>query len=69
MASAVCQRPVDNGLHQLPEELLSRFGVRRLNRYDLFLECFHCRATWAPRLKRDGTLPRGYWECPNRCNW
>jgi hypothetical protein len=48
---------------------LHKLGVRIDNKYDLSLECLSCGEIWAPQLHPDGSLPRGYWRCPNRCNW
>lgn len=48
---------------------LAKLGVRIQNKYDLSLECLTCSEVWAPVRHPDGTLPRGYWKCPNRCNW
>ena len=48
---------------------LEKLGVRIHNKYDLSLECLNCGEVWAPRLHYDETLSRGYWKCPNRCNW
>jgi hypothetical protein len=48
---------------------LEKLGVRINNKFDLLLECLSCGETWAPRPHPDGSLPRGYWRCPNRCNW
>lgn len=48
---------------------LARLGVTRLNRYGILLQCMMCGASWSPTLRPDGTLPAGYWQCPNKCNW
>jgi hypothetical protein len=48
---------------------LAGLGIRLLNRYGRLLECETCGATWSPEPARDGGLPRGFWRCPNRCNW
>lgn len=48
---------------------LARLGVSRLNRYDILLQCMTCGTSWSPKLRADGTLPPGYWQCPNKCNW
>ena len=48
---------------------LEKLGVRIHNKYDLSLECLACGEIWTPRRHPDETLPRGYWKCPNRCNW
>jgi len=48
---------------------LERLGVRKLNRYALALECNACETSWFPKTDAGGVLPRGFWRCPNRCNW
>ncbi len=48
---------------------MARVGVRLLNKYGLALQCQTCEATWYPKPEADGSLPRGFWRCPNRCNW
>jgi hypothetical protein len=48
---------------------LARLGVEILNKYDLFLKCMSCGEVWTPQLEADGSLKRGGWRCPNRCNW
>jgi hypothetical protein len=48
---------------------MARLGVRLLNRYGRILQCEQCRTTWTPEPAPDGSLPRGFWRCPNRCNW
>lgn len=48
---------------------MERLGVRLLNKYGRILQCEHCKATWSPTPVMDGSLPRGFWRCPNRCNW
>jgi len=47
---------------------LARLGIQVLNKYDLLLQCMTCSETWTPKLQPDGTLPQGYWICPNKCN-
>jgi hypothetical protein len=54
--------------HHLTGAKLAKLGVEILNRYDLLLRCRICAAEWTPALKPDGSLPRGYWQCPNKCN-
>jgi len=63
---------VANNTHspnQMTAEQLEQLGVRRLNKFDLQLQCLKCRNTWSPRLTAESELPEGYWRCPNRCNW
>jgi hypothetical protein len=55
--------------HELSMEQLERLGVRKLNRYSLALQCNICETVWSPQLMADSSLPRGFWRCPNRCNW
>jgi hypothetical protein len=47
---------------------MARLGVRLLNRYGRILQCETCQETWKPEASPDGSLPRGFWHCPNRCN-
>lgn len=69
MTQAVCLSPEIVGHRRFSPDEMAKRGVRLLNKYGLFLECTLCRQTWSPQLARDGTLPRRFWECPNRCNW
>lgn len=48
---------------------MAKLGVRLLNKYGRSLQCEACEATWSPRPADDGSLRRGFWRCPNRCNW
>ena len=48
---------------------MARLGVRLLNKYGRVLQCEACQTTWYPEPLPDGSLPRGFWQCPNRCNW
>lgn len=48
---------------------LEKLGVRIQNKFDLSLECLSCGEVWTPQCHPDETFPRGYWKCPNRCNW
>jgi hypothetical protein len=48
---------------------MAQLGVRLLNKYGRILQCEACEATWRPHLTGDGSFPRGFWRCPNRCNW
>jgi hypothetical protein len=67
---AVCKEPsVREDPRYLAPAQLARLGVSRLNRYDALLQCATCGSTWAPKLRPDATLPAGYWQCPNKCNW
>ena len=67
--SAALHSPVFVDARRLSGPKLAIFGVRLLNRYDLLLQCGVCGETWTPTLLSDGRLPRGYWQCPNKCNW
>ncbi len=67
MPSVSVQLPATQ--HLLSATQLKKLGVRIQNKYDLSLECLSCGEVWAPARHPDGTLPRGYWKCPNRCNW
>jgi hypothetical protein len=48
---------------------MAKVGVRLLNRYGQVLECEKCGEQWTPQQAADGSLPRGFWHCPNKCNW
>jgi hypothetical protein len=48
---------------------MAKLGVRLLNKYGRILQCEACEATWSPQPTADGSLPPGFWRCPNRCNW
>jgi hypothetical protein len=34
----------------------------------LKVRCNQCNTPWTPVLQPDGTLPPGWWKCPNGCN-
>ena len=53
----------------LTREQLEGFGVKSLNRYDLFLQCLRCDTVWSPPARTAGDPRPAYWRCPNRCNW
>lgn len=61
-----CPLPTDS--RRLSGPILATFGIRLLNRYDLLLECMQCGEIFTPSLLPEGRLPRGYWQCPNKCN-
>lgn len=70
MKTDVCSPPVRReDPRYLPPAHLARLGVTRLNRFDTVLRCTMCGTSWSPTLRPDGTLPPGYWQCPNKCNW
>jgi len=69
METAEIEGTREQEMELMTAEQLARLGVRRLNRFNLVLECARCGEVWAPRLEHEGTLPRGYWQCPNKCNW
>ncbi len=48
---------------------MAKLGVRLLNKYGRVLQCAACEETWCPQPAADGSLPRGFWRCPNKCNW
>jgi len=66
---ATDQPLVSSHLHPLPAQQLEKLGVKILNKYDLSLQCRICGEVWSPEYLPDGSLLRGYWKCPNRCNW
>lgn len=48
---------------------MAKLGVILLNKYGRVLQCESCGATWHPEPASDGSFARGFWRCPNRCNW
>jgi hypothetical protein len=48
---------------------MAKLGVRLVNKYGRVLQCEICEATWRPQPSLDGSFRRGFWQCPNRCNW
>jgi hypothetical protein len=48
---------------------MAKVGVRLLNKFGRLLQCETCETTWSPEPAGDGSLPRGFWRCPNKCNW
>jgi len=38
-------------------------------REGIFLQCNSCGSTWSPNIQSGDRLPKGYWRCPNRCNY
>ena len=55
--------------HLLRSPQLAKLGVKVINRFALSLECKTCKEQWTPQRHADGRLIKGYWRCPNRCNW
>ena len=53
----------------LSGEKLAKLGVQIMNRFDLALKCMACGEIWSPRRTAEDKPVRGYWKCPNRCNW
>ena len=56
---------------------LKEFGVEMLDRAERHLRCLVCGQDWYARpvsrvmprrMSTRAALPRGYWQCPNRCN-
>jgi hypothetical protein len=48
---------------------MANVGVRLVNKYGRVLQCEHCETIWSPEAGPDGSFRRGFWRCPNRCNW
>jgi hypothetical protein len=44
-------------------------NVTLLDEQRTILKCNNCGQPWSPNIQSGGRLPRGYWKCPNRCNW
>ena len=34
-----------------------------------YVQCLKCGALWEAVPYGNGELPRGWWMCPNKCNW
>lgn len=68
-ATLAAREPARQDPRRLSPTQLAQLGVKRLNRFGSVLQCSHCGATWSPLLRKDQTLPHGYTQCPNRCNW
>lgn len=47
---------------------LKKVGVEIINQARVHLKCMKCGQLWSPNIQPGGTLPRGYWKCPNGCN-
>jgi hypothetical protein len=48
---------------------MASLGVRLLNKYGHLLQCEQCETIWSPAARPGGLFARGFWRCPNRCNW
>jgi hypothetical protein len=48
---------------------LKQKNVILLDDRRIILQCNNCGQTWSPNLLEKGRLPKGYWKCPNRCNY
>ena len=49
---------------------LNHHGVTLLNDQTLLFQCDKCGQLWSPNLlPNGGRLPKGYWKCPNKCNY
>ena len=54
--------------HEVSDYQLKKVGVSLVKTGLLKLRCRECNETW--RIKQKGLrLPKGYWKCPNGCNW
>ncbi len=51
------------------ERELAKFGVEITDSHRVWLRCTNCGQGWSPNLLSGGRMPRGYWKCPNECNW
>ena len=49
-------------------EMLKK-GVEVTDFDRLHLRCKSCGTSWSPNIQSGGRLPRGYWKCPNECNY
>ena len=50
------------------EESLAQVNVRILERQKPLLSCMYCGTSWSPGHTVLGTLPHGWWRCPQGCN-
>jgi len=48
---------------------LKQKDVTLLDERHIILECNQCGMRWSPNILEGGRLPKGYWRCPNRCNF
>ncbi len=51
------------------ESELKKLGVVLLDEKNIRLGCSTCGRQWSPLLGKDGRLLRGYWTCPEGCNF
>jgi hypothetical protein len=49
--------------------ILKKNGVTLLDEKRIILKCNHCGQIWSPNIQSGGRLPKGYWKCPNGCNY
>jgi hypothetical protein len=52
--------------YTIKQHKITRVGDTRAH---IFLQCDNCGSTWSPNIQTGGRLPKGYWRCPNRCNY
>ena len=52
---------------ELTKSEMDNVGVDILHS-DIRLRCQHCGTEWSTNVQEGGTLPHGYWRCPNGCN-
>ena len=48
---------------------LERVGVQCMDEQTRILRCMECGQGWQPLIRPGGGFQRGWWKCPNRCNW
>ena len=44
-------------------------GIELIDPHRVWYQCQQCGQMWSPDIQRGGRMPRGYWKCPNGCNW
>lgn len=49
--------------------MAKRRGLTLIDAARVLLECNECGERWQPLLGYGGRLLRGWWRCPNGCNW
>ena len=48
---------------------IKKHNVTLADEKRLLLQCNECGKGWSPNLDLGGRLPKGYWKCPNKCNY
>jgi ribosomal protein L37AE/L43A len=48
---------------------LKKHSVTLADEKRLLLQCNRCGKSWSPNISSEKRLPKGYWKCPNKCNY